>query len=86
MKKIDFSQYHPKAPTTKLNERQALIKEFHDILSKDWDAAKYGDLKAKRIAIMLSPVKTKDLYSFLAECKYASNFSKYYWSRFKKYE
>lgn len=82
MKLPDISKYQK--PKTKLNERQSVIKEFYDTLKAGWDESKYGELKARRIAIMLAPVKTKELYAFLADCKYASHFSKYFWSRFKK--
>lgn len=84
MQKIKISlDRFKKKPEKVLSERASLVKEFYDTLVKDWDV-KYGELKARRIAVMLAPVKTKDLYAFLADCKYASHFSKYFWSRFKK--
>jgi hypothetical protein len=76
----DISKY--KEPKTKLNERQALLKEFLDILNSD--RGKYPPIQPGRLGMLLAPIKTKDLYSFLAECKYATNFSKFFWWRCKK--
>lgn len=76
----NISKYQTKK--TLLNERQTLIKVFLDELNKD--RGKYPTLKASRVAMMLAPIKTKDLYSFLADCRYAKCFGSFYWSRFKK--
>lgn len=83
MEKINFSKYQIKKPETKLNERQALLKEFLDTLNADRKPP-YKPLTPARLGMMLRFVKTKDLHAFLADCKYATNFSKYFWYSFKK--
>lgn len=84
MEKLDFSKYQPKPPVkSKIsNERQEILKEFLTILNS---AVKppYKPMTPARLGMMLAPVKTKELYVFLADCKYASNFSKYFWYSFK---
>lgn len=67
---------------TTLNERQTLVKKFLDKINSEREG--YPPVEARRMGIMLAPIKTKDLYSFYADCSYASHFSKYFWSRFKK--
>lgn len=64
---------------TKLNERQSLIKEFLDRLNAERDSSKFKPLSAARIAMLLAPISTKDLYVFLGSCKDAQSFSKYFW-------
>lgn len=83
MEKLNFKDYQVKKTATSLNERQALLKEFLDTLNADRKPP-YKPLTPGRIGMMLAPIKTKDLYSFLADCKYAGNFSRYFWWRFKK--
>lgn len=78
------------APRTGANsERATILEEFLKILNSERKPP-YKPLTPARLGMMLAPVKTKDLYTFLGECKYsASNkpfgtFSKYFWYCFKK--
>jgi hypothetical protein len=83
---LDISRFQKKEETTKkrtISERATLIGQFLEILNADRNKSGFPPLKAARLAMMLSPIKTKDLYAFLADCKYASHFSKFFWSRFK---
>ncbi len=85
MKKLEFTQYQiPEVKKSKItNERQALIKEFLDTLNASRKEP-YKPLTAARLGVMLAPVDTKALYTFLADCKYAKNFSSYFWWSFKR--
>jgi len=93
MKQISFTHIteRPKnAPRTGANsERATILQEFLEILNSERKPP-YKPLTPARLGVMLAPVKTKDLYTFLADCKYfASNkssgaFSRYFWWRFKK--
>jgi len=76
MKMPSIERYQIKK--TKLSERATIVKEFLTILN----AARkppFKPLTPARVAMLLAPIKTKDLYGFLAECKDSSNFSKYFW-------
>lgn len=64
------------------SERSEVIGLFLTKLNSE--RGKYPPLKASRVAVMLSTIKSvKDLRAFYGECLNASNFSKYYWWRFK---
>ena len=68
-----------KAP---VSERAECIGLFLTKLNSE--RGKYPPLKASRVGMMLAPIKSvKDLRAFYGECLNASNFSKYYWWRFK---
>lgn len=68
-----------KAP---VSERAECIGLFLTKLNSE--RGKYPPLKASRVAVMLSTIKSvKDLRAFYGECLNASNFSKYYWWRFR---
>lgn len=73
-----FQKYQIKKPEKVLNERAALVKEFLDTLNADRKPP-FKPLTPARVGMLLAPVKTKDLYAFLADCKYAKNFSSYFW-------
>lgn len=90
MKPISFTHIteRPKtAPKTgPTNERATILQEFLEILNRERKPP-YKPLTPARLGMMLAPVKTKDLYTFLADCKYAASnkpsgaFSKYFfWS------
>lgn len=65
------------------SERGELIGIFLETLNADRKPP-FKPLTAARVGMLLSPIKTKDLHAFLADCKYASNFSKYFWWCFKQ--
>ena len=61
------------------SERAELIKQFYEGIKPTWDEKKYKPLKPAYIAFRLSHIKKKsDLYYFLARCKEAKSFSKYF--------
>jgi len=82
MERISFKGL-PLKKETKLSERATILKEFLTILNAERKPP-YKPLTPARLGMMLAPIKTKDLYAFMADCKYASHFSKYFWSRFKR--
>lgn len=64
------------------SERSEVIGLFLTKLNSE--RGKYPPLKASRVGMMLAPIKSvKDLRAFYGECLNASNFSKYYWWRFR---
>lgn len=51
---------------------------------KNGKKVKVKKMTIPRLGMMLAPIKSvKDLRAFYGECLNASNFSKYYWWRFK---
>lgn len=90
LKKI-LNEYKIPKKSKVRSERGELIGKFLEKLNAsrvgkiDKKTGKeFKPLTAARVGMLLAPVKTKDLYSFFADCEYASNFSAYFWSRFKK--
>lgn len=84
MNKLDFSHItqRPKtAPTTKItNQRQYWVKQFVDTLNS-YVTPPYKPVNPKRIAVLLSPIKTENLGMFYGECNYSKHFAKFfYWS------
>ena len=70
------------------NERASIIKEFVDEINLERINTKYKPVKGKRIAIMLSVLKTEfELRQFLSECRDYKNrngsFSRRYFGGFK---
>lgn len=78
MEKIDFNSYIVKKQEKPYSERASIVKEFIEILNNSRKPP-FKPLTPARIGMLLSPIKTKDLYSFLADCKNAKNFSSYFW-------
>jgi hypothetical protein len=80
MQKIDFSQYQVKETKSTLSQRAEMIKKFVDRL--DSMRGSYPPVNPRRIAILLSPLKTiTDLYQFYGQCEGSNHFAKYfYWS------
>jgi hypothetical protein len=81
MKKLDLSQYKIKKSTI-TNERQLIMKEFLDILNAD--RKDYPPLRPSRLGVMFRHTTTSQMKQFMGECKYAKNFSKFFWWSFKK--
>lgn len=71
-----------KKPEKVLSERATLLKEFLDTLNADRKSP-YKPLTPARLGAMLRFIKTKDLHAFLADCKYAPHFQKYFWYCYK---
>ena len=65
------------------NERQLVIKEFLDTLNKDREGTKYPPIAPQRLGVMLGHINTYDLKIFLADCRYANHFSKYFFYKLK---
>ena len=83
MERLNFSSYKIPEKKAVISERSEVIGMFLTKLNSE--RGKYPPLKASRVGMMLSPIKSvKDLRAFYGECLNASNFSKYYWWRFKK--
>lgn len=61
-----------------VNDRQLVLSEFLERLNQDRKPP-YPPLQAKRLAIMLSYLTTSQLKIFWHDCKYAKNFSSYFW-------
>lgn len=88
MEKLNFTERLHTLKTTpkkvvRTSERAEILKEFLTILNANIKPP-YKPMTPGRLGMMLAPVKTKDLYTFLAECKYAKNFNSYFWWRFKQ--
>lgn len=84
MERLNFKSYQIKKPKKKtISERAEVIGMFLEKLNGE--RGSFPPLKAGRVAMMLAPIKSaKDLRAFYGECMNATNFSKYYWWRFKK--
>lgn len=65
-----------------LNERQMVLSDFLKKLNAE--RGDFPPIHPARLGMMLRFIKTKDLYSFFAECNDAKNFSKYFWFKFKR--
>ena len=83
MERLNFSAYKIPEKKNVISERAEVIGLFLTKLNSE--RGKYPPLKASRVAVMLSTIKSvKDLRAFYGECLAAKNFSSYYWWRFKK--
>jgi len=78
-----LEKYQPKQKSKITSERQLVIKEFLEKLNLDRKPP-YKPLTPARIGMMMRFMTTSQMKIFLADCKYANNFSKYYWWSFKK--
>ena len=63
------------------SERQLIIQEFLERLNAE--RGNYPLITPGRLARLFTKVKNSDLKIFLADCKYAQNFSKYFWFKIK---
>lgn len=77
-----FGTFERKSGAT--SERAFIVGEFYDKLVdsyKQYKGKKYNDRDFKRLLGMkLAHIKTnQELYEFLGQCRYARNFSKYFW-------
>ena len=81
---MDLKNYKIKNPNKITSERAELLKEFLEILNADRIKNGYPPLKPARLGMLLRYTSTKQLYTFLADCKYAKNFSAYFWWCFKQ--
>lgn len=84
-----FSFNNYKLPERKklTNERQAVIKEFVDVINQERIGTKFKPVTGKSIALMLAHLSMQDLYYFLSVCKDYKNrsgsFSKCYYGALK---
>ncbi len=74
--KDHLKRYKPKESKI-TNERQLIIQEFLDRLNSE--RGKYPPLKPARLGVILRFMNNSQLKTFLAECKDANHFSKYFW-------
>jgi hypothetical protein len=65
------------------SERADLLRQFLEELNLERNLTSYPTLKASRLAMMLAHLDTWDLKLFLANCKEAKHFSKYFWYQLK---
>jgi hypothetical protein len=75
-----------KIPDKKSNvksERADVLRQFLEELNLERALTSYPPLKANRLAVMLAHLDTWDLKLFLANCKQAKHFSKYFWFQLK---
>ena len=80
---MDLTQYKIPNQTKITNERQLVLKEFLDILNAERKPP-YKPLSPARLGMMMRFMTTSQMKTFLADCKYSNNFSKYFWWSFKK--
>ena len=79
---MNLSQY--KIKQSKItSERQLILKEFLDRLNQDRKPP-YLPIVPARLGKMMQFMTVSQMKQFLGECKYAKNFSKYFWWSFKK--
>lgn len=86
--KIQLEQYKAKKA---ISERADIVSVFKNEIDKERINTKYKPVNARRLAIMLSVLKTnQELYEFLSICKdYKTrngSFSKRFFGGFKKQE
>lgn len=73
-----IKQVKPQMKSQKISERAEVIGMFLEKLNAD--RGKYPPLKAARVAMLLSGIKSvKDLRAFYGECLDRPNFSKFFW-------
>lgn len=65
------------------NERQAIIKEFHDRLAPAYKKFKGKDLSAKVLALKLAHLNQLELYTLLNKCMNSKNFGACFWGSLK---
>lgn len=65
------------------NERQSVVKEFLDILNSQ-RGGQFKPLTPARLGVMFRFMSTGELKAFLANCKDAQHFSKFFWYSFKQ--
>jgi hypothetical protein len=73
---FDITKYQNKSSIS--SERQLVIGEFLERLNQDRKPP-YKPLTAGFIASKMSLMTTSELKTFLADCKYAKNFSSFWW-------
>lgn len=61
------------------NERQLVMKDFLDRLNPPRIASGYRNLSPGRLGMMMRHMTTSQMKVFYGECKYANDFSKYFW-------
>jgi hypothetical protein len=80
---MDLNKYQLPKKSKITNERQTVMKDFLDRLNSEVKPP-YKQMTPARLGMMLRFVSTSDLKIFYGECKYAKNFSAYFWWCFKK--
>lgn len=76
---MDLSNYKlPELNKEKTSERAEAIRPFVGRVRNF-----KGELSAQRIAILLAPYSTADLYDLYKKCDSAENFSKVFWWHLK---
>jgi len=83
MQKLDLKKYKIPEKKTITNERQLVLKEFLDILNPQRIKDGFPPLTPQRLGVMFAGISTHDLKVFMSDCRYAKNFSKYFWYKLK---
>lgn len=82
----DLLKVPEKGKSKIVNERQAIIKDFMDLLLPEWNRTK--PLTVQRVAYITSHLSKEDLYYMLSEGKKyqkkTGSFSKYFFGTLKK--
>ena len=68
-------------PKTTLNKRQQFLQQFQEKLNKE--RGEYKPLTGKDLGMLMSYIKTEDLYDFYKQCEAANSFSKFWWYTIK---
>jgi len=80
---MDLSKYEVKKNKSITNERQLILKEFLDILNPPRIKDGFPPLAPQRLGVMFAGISNHDLKIFMADCRYAKNFAKYFWWKLK---
>lgn len=75
--KSRLEAYRPPVKSKITNERQLIIKEFLDRLNSDRGGR--PPLAPGFVGMKMRYMTTSQLKQFLGDCKYAKNFSSYWW-------
>lgn len=78
---MDLSNYQLKK-TKITSERQLILGEFLERLNSDRKPP-FKPIAPARLGMLLQFTTTSQLKMFLGDCKYANNFSKYFWWKMK---
>lgn len=82
MKKLTFNHITERPKKGANSERATILEDFLKVLNRNIKPP-YKPVTPARLGMLLRYTPTKDLYTFLAECKYNDNkpngFEKYFW-------
>ena len=72
-----------KTPLKITSERQELIQRFVDKINLERVGTKWKPVTARQINVLISFLKTPDLYWLLGECERAPSFSKKFFGKLR---